>query len=146
MKSEWKIDAQKMTATNTRNGIVIKFFLLEGDALDGRPGLIPPGSEDELAKNGAKLMREAGDVFNTTLRNSPTWWSLRCIKGKYDLKGRQIAEWCGVSEQNARKWLMHPDAPSARPIPYAAWKLLRLIVGEDSIDILRQETIERETQ
>jgi hypothetical protein len=35
----------------------------------------------------------------------------------------------GVSEQNARKWLMHPDAPSARPIPYAACKLIRLIVG-----------------
>ena len=55
---------------------------------------------------------------------------LRALKLRHKLTGRHIAEICGVNPRTVRAWL-DPGGPHARPMPYAAARLLAITVREE---------------
>lgn len=71
----------------------------------------------------------------------PTPDELREFAQRHELTGSAAAEIVGVDPRTWRKWTAAPDADNRRAIPWSAWALLRLYVGELSIDQYRLEVL-----
>ncbi|ULQ59243.1 hypothetical protein K7I13_12180 [Brucepastera parasyntrophica] len=136
----WQADTEKMICKNIRNGMIVQFSVDDEDSLEGKLTSVPEMTNEEIlsavdpAVSAAHLMNECGEVFRAALINSPNWFSVRHLKAKYELTGEKIAELLKVSPVTVRRWLMSPNIQESRKIPYAAWELLRLKIGETTLE------------
>lgn len=64
---------------------------------------------------------------------------IRAFLKKYNLTGSAAAKLVGVDSRTVRKWTSPRDAVSSRKIPWSAWALLRLMVGDKTNDEIKQE-------
>ena len=64
------------------------------------------------------------------MKGKPSPDDVRALKIRHGLTGSQIAEICGTSASTVRGWLAPIKSKRYRPIPEAAWRLLRIAVGE----------------
>jgi hypothetical protein len=67
----------------------------------------------------------------------PTSEQLREFARRHELTGSAAARVVGVDSRTWRKWTASTDADNQRAIPWSAWVLLRLYVGELSIEEYR---------
>lgn len=60
----------------------------------------------------------------------PTPADVRALKAMSEKTGRELCELIGIEDQRSwRRWSQEPEEPSARQIPYSAWRLLLLELG-----------------
>jgi hypothetical protein len=71
----------------------------------------------------------------------PTSEQLREFAQRNELTGSAAAGIVGVDPRTWRKWTASEGADNKRAIPWSAWTLLRLYVGEISVDQYRLEVI-----
>jgi hypothetical protein len=72
----------------------------------------------------------------------PTPDTLREFFREHKLTGSAAARIVGVDSRTVRKWTASEDADNRRAVPWSAWILLRLYVGEISIDQYRLMVID----
>jgi hypothetical protein len=58
-----------------------------------------------------------------------------------ELSGAEAARIVGTDSRTIRRYTAPPDQPGARALPWAVWALLRLYVGELSVDQYREEVV-----
>ncbi len=68
----------------------------------------------------------------------PASSELREFLHRHDLTGRAAARIVGVEPRTVRKWAATEGTDNARSIPWSAWALLRLYVGELSLEDFRE--------
>jgi hypothetical protein len=76
---------------------------------------------------------------------SPGLNEIRKLKNDYGLSAAQIGDLVGANSRTVRKWLSPSDKPEARDMPWAAYMLLRLLIGDISLDEVKK-VIEGQTQ
>lgn len=59
----------------------------------------------------------------------------------HELTGASAARIVGVDSRTVRKWTAYDEADNRRAIPWSAWTLLRLYVGEITVDQYRLEVL-----
>lgn len=69
----------------------------------------------------------------------PTPSELREFLAAHRLTGSAAGKLVGVDSRVIRRWTAPEDQPGSRGMPWAAWALLRLMVGELSVEGARQE-------
>jgi hypothetical protein len=71
----------------------------------------------------------------------PSSEQLREFLKSHELTGSATAGLVGVEPRTVRRWTAYESAANRQPIPYSAWTLLRLYLGELSLDQYREEVI-----
>jgi hypothetical protein len=126
---DWKVDLDSKSVSSPP--FFFELAYLEDGGIDIHLGKKLPKDFRRLPSAVIlDILRGVKEKVEAALDGSPNWWSLRRMKAKHGLTGRRIAEICGKSPAQVRKWLMTPDTPSSSPIPLSDWKLLRLELGE----------------
>jgi hypothetical protein len=69
----------------------------------------------------------------------PTGEQLRDFLREHSLTGAAAAAIVGVDSRTVRKWTASGEAANRRAIPWSAWILLRLVVGEISIESYKKD-------
>lgn len=67
----------------------------------------------------------------------PSGAELREFLKRHNLTGMAASAIAGVDARTVRKWTASAEAENRRAIPWSAWILLRLAVGELTIDSYR---------
>lgn len=71
----------------------------------------------------------------------PSSERLREFLKAHNLTGATAAGLVGVEPRTVRRWTAYESAANRQPVPYSAWTLLRLYVGEISVDQYRVEVL-----
>ncbi len=71
----------------------------------------------------------------------PTADQLREFLRRNEITGSSAARIVGVDSRTVRKWTASEDADNRRAIPWSAWILLQLYVGEIAVDQFREEIV-----
>lgn len=69
----------------------------------------------------------ATDRFDSGNYTTPTPDEIRAVMQRHELTGSAVSKIVGVSSRHVRHWTSHT---SPKPMPYAAWRLLLLELGE----------------
>lgn len=72
---------------------------------------------------------------------TPTPEEFRAWLKAKGLTGAEAGRLVGVDSRAVRRWTSPPDTTSFREIPWSAWALLRLMMGEISLEQARGETL-----
>lgn len=68
---------------------------------------------------------------------SPKAEQIKDLQKKYNLTGSTVAKIVGVDSRTVRKWTASNDAANRRSMPWSAWILLNLYIGELTLDELK---------
>lgn len=71
----------------------------------------------------------------------PSAAKLREFLRENELTGSSAAGIVGVDSRTVRKWTASEEAENRRAIPWSAWTLLRLYVGDMTVDQYRLEVL-----
>jgi len=72
----------------------------------------------------------------------PSAEELREFLKKNGLTGAEAARLVGVDSRTIRKWTASAEADNRRSMPWSAWALLRLMVGAETVEGIR-ESVEK---
>ena len=78
-------------------------------------------------------------ISKMTMYKIPSSKELDSFLKQYNLNNHQAAKLLNVSDRTIRKWTSDISSPSFKVIPWSTWILLRLIVGDVSIEKVREE-------
>jgi hypothetical protein len=60
----------------------------------------------------------------------PSPEEIRAFMAKNNLSGADVAALTGVAPRAARRWLVAADKKDYHPMPWAAWALMLLLIGD----------------